>query len=339
MAGRYYGAVVVGNSVRGRGDAGIAMNMTGAAYGYGFVISGNASIDNLVGIDCSGSQYGVVCGNATYSTVNSAASNPGIRAITYSGRVPQYLLITGNLALRNVGATSDVDMKVTTGGADTHITISNNMLRTFFTDARFVTLSGNTFMGGALVNIDNNSGEVFIGPNTFEGEFDLLGAGNPGLAGNVYVSKQNWTRQYHPNFLPNYSSANPFWSLKWFFDADRAPVINATNTTSSNVPVDIPGGLVILDRACVLDGIVGLADLATHTGHISLCDMSNTELARVDFPVVAGSGGTNIACVLTGPSRSGNTYKIKLLPGTYKLRYWADVNSITLKKADLMLWS
>lgn len=339
MAGRFYGAAVVGNTVFGRGDAGIAMNMTGTNFGYGFTVTGNSSVNNLVGVDVSGGQYAVVSGNVCYNTVDHAASNPCIRAITYSGRVPQYLLLNGNVALGTHTASGEVDMKVTTGGADTHITVSNNLLRTFYTDARFVTLSGNTFIGPSSITIDNNAGEIFIGTNTFEGVFDIAGAGNPGLSGNVYVAKQNWTRQYHPNFLPNYSSNNPFWALRWFFDADRTPVINTSSTTTSNVPVDVPNGLVVLDRACILDGIVGLADLSTHSGHISLCDLSNNELARVDFPVVAGSGGANIACVLTGPVRGGNVYKVRLAPGTYKLRYWADVNSITLKKADLMLWS
>lgn len=339
MAGRYYGAAVVGNTVFGRADAGIAMNMTGTHYGYGFTVAGNSSVNNLVGVDVSGGQYGVVSGNVCYNTVDHAASNPCIRAITYSGRVPQYLLINGNVALGTHTASGEVDVKVTTAGADTHITVSNNLLRSFYTDARFVTLTDNTFPGPAAITIDNNAGEVFIGPNTFEAAFDIAGAGNPGLSGNVYVARQNWTRQYHPNFLPNYSSANPFWALSWFFDADRTPVINTPSTTTSNVPVDVPNGFVVLDRACVLDGIVGLADMSTHSGHISLCDLSNNELARVDFPVVPGAGGANIACVLTGPTVSGNVYKIRLAPGTYKLRYWADVNSITLKKADLMLWS
>ncbi|MFM2086310.1 MAG: hypothetical protein RLZZ237_1179 [Pseudomonadota bacterium] len=339
MAGRFYAAAVVGNSVRGRADAGIAMNMTSTASGYGFTVTGNASIDNLVGIDCSGSQYGVISGNVTYNTVNHAASNPCLRAISYSGKVPKYLLYSGNIAIGSHAASGEVDAKVDANGADTHITFSGNLLRTFYTNSRFVTISGNTFLGGADILIDNGAGEVLIGQNNFEGGFDIRGSGNPGLQGNVYVARQNWTRQYHPNFLPNYSSANPFWALKWFFDADIVNILSAPTPISTAVATDVTNGVFVLDRACVVDGIVGLADLQTHAGYITICDMANNELVRAEFPATPGVGVQNAVSVLAGPVASSNVYKAKLNPGTYKLRAWSLVNTMTIKRISLALWS
>ena len=339
MAGRFFGAAVVGNTVANRHDAGIAMNMTASHYGYGFAVVGNTSIDNLVGVDCSGSQYGVVTGNVCYNTIDHAASNPCIRAISYSGIAPQYLLLNGNIALGKHAASGEVDMKVTTGGADCHITVSNNKLRTFYTDARHVDLHGNTFHGAASITIDNNAGEIFIGPNTFTAAFDIAGAGNPGLQGPVYVAKQNWTRQYHPNFLPNYSSVNPFWALSWFFDVDITSLIVVPVAISTAAPTDIPNGTFVLDRACVVDGIIGLADLQTHAGYVTICDMANTELVRAEFPATPGVGVTNAVSVLAGPLALGNVFKTKLNPGTYKLRAWSLVNTMTIKRISLGLWS
>lgn len=339
MVGNVIGGVMVGNAVYGRADAAGAMNAIAGNTGYGNVMAASAHVDCLVGVDISGSQYGVVSGVNARNTVNHAASNPCVRAITYTGSDPKYHIINAVMAIGEHGLSGEFDAKVDAAGADTHISISALMLKSFYTNARFVNLNGNHFLEGAQIFIDNNAGEIFIGPNTFEGEFNISGQGNPGLAGNVYVSKQNWTRQYHPNFLPDYSTANPFWALSWFFDADRTLVTNTSAVINSTSPMDVTNGIFVLDRPCIVDGIVAVADLDSHTGYITICDMSNNELVRAEFPTTPGTGVTNAVCVLAGPVMSGNVYKAKLVPGTYKLRAWSIVNNMTIKNASLMLWS
>lgn len=339
MVGNIVAGVMVGNSVYGRADAAGAMNAIAANTGYGNVMAASAHIDSLVGVDISGSKYGVVSGVNAYNTVNHAASNPCVRAIRFEGSDPKFHVINGIMAIGEHGLSGDFDVKVDASGADTHISISAVMLKTFYTNARFVNLNGNHFLEGARVDIDNNAGEIFIGPNTFEGAFDIAGQGNPGLAGNVYVAKQNWTRQFTPNFLPNYSTVKPYWALSWFFDADRTLVTNAPAVINSASPMDVANGIFVLDRPCIVDAIVAVADLDSHTGYITICDMSNNELVRAEFPTTPGTGVTNAVCVLAGPVMSGNVYKAKLMPGTYKLRAWSLVANMTIKNVSLMLWS
>lgn len=339
MAGRHYAHVAVGNSVRGRADAGLAMNMTGSHYGYGFTYSANASIDNLVGIDCSGSQYGVVAANVCFNTIDHAASNPCIRAIAYSGRIPQFLLINGNLALGKHAASGEVDIKVTTGGADSHSIVSSNYLRTFYTDARFVSLAGNTFQQGARININNLAGEITIGHNTFEGIFDLFGSGNAGEQGLVSVARQNWNRGWAPNFLPNYSAANPCWVGSWTFESSPLFITATAMATSSKVPVDVPNSMFVLRGPGIIAGISALADLATHSGYIQVTDLNNNLVCQAAFNVIEGAGGTNVACSLQLPAVVGNPYHAVIRPGTYKLRVFSVLNQMTLKCATLNIWS
>lgn len=339
MVGDIIAGVSVGNAVHGRADAGMAMNAVAGNAGYGNVMAASAHVDCLVGVDISGSQYGVVSGVNARNTVNHAASNPCVRAITYTGSDPKYHIINAVMAVGEHGLSGEYDAKVDAKGADTHICISALMLKTFYTNARFVNLNGNHFLEDARIAIDNSAGEIFIGPNTFEGEFNISGQGNPGLAGNVYVSKQNWTRQYHPNFLPDYSTANPFWALSWFFEADRTLITSTPALINSSMPMDVANGVFVLDRPCIVDGIMAVAALDSHTGYITICDMANNELVRAEFPTTPGTGVPNAVSILAGPVMSGNVYKAKLLPGTYKLRAWSIYNNMTIKTASLALWS
>lgn len=339
MTGRYFAALTACNTIIGRADAAMAFNMVAGYQGYGFVGAAGAHIDNLVGVDISGGQYGVISGINAYNTIDHTGSNPCFRAIRYNGSDPKYIVFNGLLAMGKHDASGEFDGKVDAEGADTHISVSAVMLKSFFTNARFVNINGNHFLQGARIDIANHAGEVFIGPNTFEGIFDIHGQGNAGLAGNVYIARQNWARHEQRNFLPNYSSAKPFWAAHWFFDSDRLPVTLTPFSTSSTTPVDVSNGVFALDRACIVDGILALADILDRSAHISICDMTDNELVRADFPSEAGvAKKNNVLAVLSAPAVAGNPYKVRLNAGVYKLRVWADGNSFTLKCASLAIW-
>ncbi len=339
IVGRIKGAVLSANTVQNRGDAGLAVNSSAGNDIYGVAVTGNASVNNLVGVDVSGASYCTVVGNACYSVIDHSGSNPALRAITYSGRVPQNVTFSSNIAIGNHTTSGEVDVKVTSAGAAVYAHVCDNQLKTFYTDASHVSLADNYFVGNGTASFDNNSGNIHIGTNTWAAEMDISGPGNPGLAGNVTLKKQNWTRWNAANFLPLYSSANPFWDGKWFLDSDVRLVSNESFATSSAVPVDVPNAVIYLRFPCILDAIIGVADCATHSGHLSLTTMANVEVARIDFPVTPGGGGVNVTSSgFTFPLSAGNPYKPKLAAGVYKIRAYSDSNALTVKTISVAVW-
>ena len=339
VVGKIKNAVVASNTIMNRADAGIAMNMTLAANGYGFAITGNASTNNLVGVDVSGGRYGVVSGNSCYNTIDHAASNPAIRVIEYSGINPYHVVVTGNLALGTHTTSGEYDVKVDAQGLDTYATINSNQLNSFYTNAKHVYFSSNSFVGNGKITVDNYADQVFIGPNSWSNGMDIFGAGNAGLSGQVFLAKQQWTKWYAPNFLPNYSSANPFWDSKWFLDSDARLITSTSFSTSSGSYVDVTNGTFVLSSPIILDKIIALADCATHPGYLSITDMSNNIVATVNFSVTPGSGGTNVvASGFTYPTVAGNGYKPKLAAGTYKFRAYSALNALTIKTISIATW-
>lgn len=338
IVGRIINAVIAANAVMNRGDAGIAVNMISTHQGYGFAVVGNASTDNLVGVDLSGSRYGVVVGNSCKNTIAHNKSNPAIRAIKYNGSAPQDLIIGHNYAITNTTNSNENDMKVDSAGDDTHILVSGNITKKFYTNARYVEIMGNVFKDGGHINLDNNAGEIFIGENVFEGAFDIYGPGNPGLAGNVYIAKQKWKKSNPSNFLPNYSPSRPFWASKFFFDGDIIPIVQSPFSTSSASYVDIPNAFLVLRYPAVIDDIIAFADCQTHSGYVAITDLSDNVQCEARFSVTAGAGGTNVICGLNSPVMSGHVYKVKLPAGIYKLRARSELNSLTIKNVAVSIW-
>ena len=205
-AGNVTNTVMVGNTIRNRGDAALAIS-GGTGGGYptnGFAIVGNSTTDCEIGADCSGASYGVVVGNSLRNTYDSPASNPCLRIITNVSALSQDVLAVGNYAVGVHTSSGEVDVKVTSAGQPSHAGIIANMFKTFYTDATYVTISDNVIKSGGSIICSNNSGNIQIGRNHFEGAFDIVGQGNKGLAGPVNVASQSWDKTNASNFLPNF---------------------------------------------------------------------------------------------------------------------------------------
>lgn len=348
MVGRVIGGVAVGNAVIGRADAALAFNADAANVGYGGVATGGAHIDCLVGMDVSGQQYNVVSGMNLTNTYPHLASNPCFRAIKYSGSLPKYTMFSAMMALGDHSRSGEFDGKVDAEGEDVWVDVSNVMMRSFWTNAGHVSLVNCRFIEpldsqNAGVTIAQYAGHINIGANFWDARVFIYGPTNPGLSGHVNLERQSYDRtpgRQDINFLPYYSSTYPFWCSTWSLATytRTLPVTNFTASVRVEDAAPVPGGTFHLNRACLLGGLVSLADVTTHTGHLQIINSEGDEVVRYDFGVTPGAGGTNVVPGQSFPAVSGNPYYPRLPVGTYTCRVWSDLGAITIKGIELEIY-
>lgn len=343
VVGACKNTVIVGNAVTGRNDAGIAHNMIGTHNGGCFAIAGNASKDNMVGIDLSGTKHGVVSGNCCINSGDYAGSAPAIRAITYNNSKAEDLLISGNIALNNSYANTDKDIKIVNEApfksldTENHVAIIGNVLKTFYTNAGYVTLDGNVFRPNAQVVIDTYSNNVVIGRNTFEGAFNFDIATNISLLKNIFIAKQNWNKADANNFLPNYNKEYAFNSSVEL-ETERTTILNTPQSVSSNNPTDITNAFFYSPTPFILDNIIAIGDLSSHAGYVEMIKDGKV-VAKEEVYCNPGSGGTNIIGTLNSPKNdSGFVYKPRLDAGLYTFKFYALIGTFTLKYLGVEIW-
>ena len=345
MAGAIHDSVSGLNVVNGRDDAGFALNMLLGQNGRNNLLTSGIATDCLVGVDFSGTQWSMATGMVLNNTRPHTASNPAMRAITYTGDfTPKNFIFSNSFAFTNAAESGKFDVKVDASKSDGNTADVNGfihglMTKRIYIDALNVTVTGNLLIDDAQIFLAPKAGNIFIGTNTFQGKFDILGQANPGLGGAVMLAKQNWNKLVHENFLPNYSEANPFWVSKVKLDADVRTIVNSASTYTTPQGMDVANSIFVINTPCIVDDILAIADCSTHIGLISICTLDDIELVRAEFQVESGVGGENVKATLIFPSRAGNAYKAKLAAGTYKLRAASVLNQMTLKSVALAIWS
>lgn len=344
IVGACENTVIVGNAVTGRNDAGIAHNMIGTHNGGCFSITGNASKDNFVGIDLSGTKHGVVSGNCCINNKEYVGSAPAIRAITYNNSKAEDLLISGNIALNNNSGNTDKDIKIVNEApfksldTENHVAIIGNVLKTFYTNAGYVTLDGNIFRPNAQIVIDPYSNNIIIGRNNFESAFDFNIATNEGLLKNIFIAKQNWNKADANNFLPNYNKMYAF-NNKTKLETERITVLNAPQSVSSSSSTVIANAIFYSPTPFILDNIVAIGDLSSHAGYIEMLKDGET-VAKEEVYCNPGSGGTNVVGTLNYPKNNSSfVYKPRLEAGLYTFKFYALIGTFTLKYLGLDIWN
>lgn len=335
VAGRYKSVSMTGNAIHNRGDAALAATMSLSHAGYGVTVTGNSATDCLVGVDFSGTQYGVEVGNVCYNTFAHTDSNPSFRGINSEDISAKFLVFGPGIALSNTSASGEVDGKIDVGGDVAEGIITGKITQKLFIDAKNVSIIGNHFIDNASIRIGNNSDNTYIINNTFMGAFDIILPPNPALGGFVKISKPNYNRLIPANFLPNYVN----WVRlqgEQFADAETENIDLSKVTgfsTASTTYVDVPDSIFSLQFPHVAVDIRAVTSNSVGPTRLAITDLANTVL--LEF---RSDTGTDVEMAHNFPLSSGNPSLPKLSAGLYKVRARVESGSATFKMATLRLW-
>lgn len=332
LVGRINNSIIQGNYVNNRHDAGIALNMTGGYVGKNNLVIGNISIDNLVGIDFSGTQYSKAVNNICISNKEYKGSNPAIRIIEFLGSIPYGNIIENNILSNNNTLSSEYCFKIDIGNikTDTNSIVRNNKFLNggIYLKATNVLISSNIFEGDSYIRLDNYCYNITIEPNTFKKSYKINGSANKGLTDSVVIYKQNGNGLID-DFYKNYT--NDLWlTQNYRYISSKLEVFKGLFTTTSSAYVDVPNCLFSIEKDILITGVNTVHSLETHNGNVVITDLSNNIVATINMDTTPGTGLTD-----TNKSYLSNGYAIKLPKGVYKIRAKSQLNTFSLKYLSL----